>query len=196
MCNGISGCHCSGGIRFPVFLLTYSFILLLPSPLLSLSSLLLLFSNPLYALPQHVGRTLGCGNVKLAVQLPENEDLNEWIAINSECCEVCPDEYIKSWWCVISCVCWWCVYDCLATWYDGILNGALADTYDAVTSGVIALLSTLLRVLAGIQRAESVILRSPSLILYCTPPHTHPSLFHSPHIPSFLSTYTPIPFSC
>ena len=45
----------------------------------------------------------------------------------------------------------------------------------------IALPSTLLRVLAGFQRAESVILRSPSLLLYPFPPpaytvHIHPPL--------------------
>ena len=33
---------------------------------------------------QHVQATLGSGNLKLAVQLPDGEDLNEWIAVNSE----------------------------------------------------------------------------------------------------------------
>lgn len=33
---------------------------------------------------QHAAATLGSGNLKLAVQLPEGEDLNEWIAVNSE----------------------------------------------------------------------------------------------------------------
>ena len=28
--------------------------------------------------------TLGSGNLKLAVMLPEGEDLNEWVAVNSE----------------------------------------------------------------------------------------------------------------
>ena len=28
--------------------------------------------------------TLGSGNLRLAVVLPEGEDLNEWIAVNSE----------------------------------------------------------------------------------------------------------------
>ena len=33
---------------------------------------------------KHAAATLGSGNLKLAVQLPEGEDLNEWIAVNSE----------------------------------------------------------------------------------------------------------------
>ena len=33
---------------------------------------------------QHVAATLGSGNLKLAVQLPEGEDMNEWIAVNSQ----------------------------------------------------------------------------------------------------------------
>ena len=33
---------------------------------------------------KHASRTLGSGNIKVAVQLPEGEDLNEWIAVNSE----------------------------------------------------------------------------------------------------------------
>lgn len=33
---------------------------------------------------KHASQTLGSGNIKLAVQLPEGEDLNEWIAVNSE----------------------------------------------------------------------------------------------------------------
>ena len=37
-----------------------------------------------YTHTQHVQATLGSGNLKLAVQLPDGEDLNEWIAVNSE----------------------------------------------------------------------------------------------------------------
>jgi len=29
-------------------------------------------------------QTLGSGNLRLAVALPEGEDLNEWVAVNSE----------------------------------------------------------------------------------------------------------------
>lgn len=32
---------------------------------------------------KHVAATLGSGNLKLAVQLPDGEDLNEWIAVNT-----------------------------------------------------------------------------------------------------------------
>ena len=28
--------------------------------------------------------TLGSGNIKMAVQLPDGEDINEWIAVNSK----------------------------------------------------------------------------------------------------------------
>ena len=35
-------------------------------------------------LMKHASRTLGSGNIKLAVQLPDGEDLNEWIAVNSK----------------------------------------------------------------------------------------------------------------
>lgn len=37
-------------------------------------------------LMQHAQNTLGSGNLRLAVQLPEGEDLNEWIAVNSKTC--------------------------------------------------------------------------------------------------------------
>ncbi|KAH0787033.1 MOB kinase activator-like 1 [Histomonas meleagridis] len=41
------------------------------------------FSNPKrQALQQHAMDTLGFGNMKEAVQLPEGEDLNEWLAVN------------------------------------------------------------------------------------------------------------------
>lgn len=33
---------------------------------------------------KHAAATLGSGNLRLAVQLPEGEDLNEWVAVNSE----------------------------------------------------------------------------------------------------------------
>lgn len=33
---------------------------------------------------QHAAATLGSGNLRLAVQLPEGEDMNEWVAVNSE----------------------------------------------------------------------------------------------------------------
>ena len=33
---------------------------------------------------KHAQNTLGSGNLRLAVQLPEGEDLNEWIAVNSK----------------------------------------------------------------------------------------------------------------
>ncbi|XP_064388925.1 MOB kinase activator 1B-like isoform X2 [Halichondria panicea] len=32
---------------------------------------------------KHAAATLGSGNLKLAVQLPDGEDLNEWIAVNT-----------------------------------------------------------------------------------------------------------------
>lgn len=35
-------------------------------------------------LMQHAQNTLGSGNLRLAVQLPEGEDLHEWIAVNSK----------------------------------------------------------------------------------------------------------------
>jgi MOB kinase activator 1 len=34
-------------------------------------------------LMKHASQTLGSGNIKLAVQLPDGEDLNEWIAVNT-----------------------------------------------------------------------------------------------------------------
>ena len=34
---------------------------------------------------KHAAATLGSGNLRQAVQLPEGEDLNEWVAVNSEC---------------------------------------------------------------------------------------------------------------
>ena len=35
-------------------------------------------------LMKYAAATLGSGNLRLAVQLPDGEDLNEWIAVNSE----------------------------------------------------------------------------------------------------------------
>lgn len=36
-----------------------------------------------YDLMKHAAATLGSGNLRLAVMLPEGEDLNEWVAVNS-----------------------------------------------------------------------------------------------------------------
>ncbi|VEN42873.1 unnamed protein product [Callosobruchus maculatus] len=38
-----------------------------------------------YELMKHAAATLGSGNLRLAVMLPEGEDLNEWVAVNI-CC--------------------------------------------------------------------------------------------------------------
>ena len=35
-------------------------------------------------LMKHAAVTLGSGNLRLAVTLPEGEDLNEWVAVNSK----------------------------------------------------------------------------------------------------------------
>lgn len=37
-----------------------------------------------YDLMKHAAVTLGSGNLRLAVMLPEGEDLNEWVAVNSK----------------------------------------------------------------------------------------------------------------
>lgn len=37
-----------------------------------------------YDLVKYAATTLGSGNLRLAVMLPEGEDLNEWVAVNSE----------------------------------------------------------------------------------------------------------------
>lgn len=37
-----------------------------------------------YELLKHAEATLGSGNLRMAVMLPEGEDLNEWVAVNSE----------------------------------------------------------------------------------------------------------------
>ncbi|XP_065176820.1 MOB kinase activator 1B [Sycon ciliatum] len=36
-----------------------------------------------YDLMKHAAQTLGSGNLRLAVMLPEGEDLNEWVAVNT-----------------------------------------------------------------------------------------------------------------
>lgn len=33
---------------------------------------------------KHAAVTLGSGNLRLAVMLPEGEDVNEWVAVNSK----------------------------------------------------------------------------------------------------------------
>jgi len=38
-----------------------------------------------YELKKYVDATLGSGNLRQAVVLPAGEDLNEWVAVNSEC---------------------------------------------------------------------------------------------------------------
>ena len=41
-------------------------------------------SDPLgYGLKQIAKMTLGSGNMQLAVELPDGEDLNEWLAVNT-----------------------------------------------------------------------------------------------------------------
>ena len=37
-----------------------------------------------YDLMKHAAVTLGSGNLRLAVMLPEGEDVNEWVAVNSK----------------------------------------------------------------------------------------------------------------
>lgn len=37
-----------------------------------------------YDLMKHAAATLGSGNLRLAVSLPDGEDLNEWVAVNSK----------------------------------------------------------------------------------------------------------------
>lgn len=45
-----------------------------------------------YELLKHAEATLGSGNLRMAVMLPEGEDLNEWVAVNSESLA------FSSWW--------------------------------------------------------------------------------------------------
>ena len=42
-----------------------------------------------HELMRYASATLGSGNIKQAVALPEGEDLNEWVAVNSESLCVC-----------------------------------------------------------------------------------------------------------
>lgn len=37
-----------------------------------------------YALHKQAKKTMGLGNPKIAVKLPEGEDVNEWLAANSK----------------------------------------------------------------------------------------------------------------
>ena len=37
-----------------------------------------------YDLMKHAAATLGSGNLRQAVMLPDGEDLNEWVAVNSK----------------------------------------------------------------------------------------------------------------
>uniref|UniRef100_A0A8C6PP84 MOB kinase activator 1Bb n=1 Tax=Nothobranchius furzeri TaxID=105023 RepID=A0A8C6PP84_NOTFU len=43
-----------------------------------------------YELLKHAEATLGSGNLRMAVMLPEGEDLNEWVAVNSNPNHICP----------------------------------------------------------------------------------------------------------
>lgn len=40
-------------------------------------------NNKGYGLQQIARMTLGSGNLEIAVELPEGEDLNEWLAVNT-----------------------------------------------------------------------------------------------------------------
>ena len=42
-----------------------------------------------YDLMKHAAATLGSGNLRLAVSLPDGEDLNEWVAVNSKYMYMC-----------------------------------------------------------------------------------------------------------
>lgn len=42
-----------------------------------------------YDLMKHAAATLGSGNLRLAVMLPDGEDQNEWVAVNSEYSHSC-----------------------------------------------------------------------------------------------------------
>ena len=75
--------------------------LLLPFPL----PLLLPLPPPPHPPPQHVAATLGSGNLKLAVQLPEGEEMNEWIAVNSECILVKGGSVCEEVCVLVVCVC-------------------------------------------------------------------------------------------
>ena len=52
-----------------------------------------------HELMRYASATLGSGNIKQAVALPEGEDLNEWVAVNSESlrvCKVCVCTYVRT----------------------------------------------------------------------------------------------------
>lgn len=56
-----------------------------------------------YELLKHAEATLGSGNLRQAVMLPDGEDLNEWIAVNSKrityvtrICRICPCAHIAT----------------------------------------------------------------------------------------------------
>jgi len=46
-------------------------------------------SSHQFELMKYAMQTLGSGNLRLAVALPEGEDLNEWVAVNSKSYEQC-----------------------------------------------------------------------------------------------------------
>ena len=48
---------------------------------------------------KHAQNTLGSGNLRLAVQLPDGEDLHEWIAVNSN------DKFKKNHFLIIESIC-------------------------------------------------------------------------------------------
>ena len=43
---------------------------------------------------KHAAVTLGSGNLRLAVMLPEGEDVNEWVAVNSESILICDFDFL------------------------------------------------------------------------------------------------------
>jgi len=43
---------------------------------------------------KHAAATLGSGNLRQAVTLPEGEDLNEWVAVNSELANLLDNYYL------------------------------------------------------------------------------------------------------
>lgn len=51
-----------------------------------------------YDLMKHAAATLGSGNLRNAVQLPEGEDVNEWIAVNSELNNNNSHRWFSCWW--------------------------------------------------------------------------------------------------
>lgn len=47
-----------------------------------------------YELLKHAEATLGSGNLRMAVMLPDGEDLNEWVAVNSKNRESCRINFV------------------------------------------------------------------------------------------------------